>query len=285
MSNFTRIALLFAFLVSSVGAANVNFEPKLLNGDGLGYESTIVVQIRPKLWQYLSNHNMMTTEGALAVKILAMLPCYDQTLTAAFGPKQDKLSLDIIFGLHGILTPELKVNMNLEELTSQDYIQNILIALHPGMIGFEGAPGERITFASLASDMVRVNAEIGRTLPMEKATQLVAQWTARDGVLLYYRFHPETRLTGMEETPVYLLAIALQQSEPESPLFQDLTRLRSELGLSKVIVEMRKNQLPQSAIVIGAGHENDYREIVQKLPVTAKSYQAVPATKVTASRE
>jgi hypothetical protein len=268
-SNVTRLAcfLTLSAIISAADASKIEPQPQ-----------NVVLEVKAKLAELLGHYPTSPLLDSLATQVLAGLPGYQQQLDRAFVMAGNRLTLDIIVMSHGELAqplgaPHNRVNISQPELDSQKVVANILETIKPELIGFEGAATERLTLESLAREFINTSWSLGTVIVQDQARRKIANWTEHDGALMYYHNHPETKMTGMEETPVYLLALALQQAKLNPSLQWDLNRLRSELGLAKTITQLRQNGLSRGAIVAGYTHEQDYRQVLASLPVTARFYQ------------
>jgi hypothetical protein len=239
--------------------------------------NNVVSEVKAKLTDLLGRYPANSLVGSLANQVLAELPGYQQQLDRAISPSDNGLHLDIILvshgGLEGKLAPGNRVDISQSQLSSQKLAAQILETLRPQLIGFEGSPGDCLTLESLTEEVIKTNWELGKVVVQDQAQKLVLHWIEQDGALMYYHAHPETKLTGMEETPVYLLQIALQQAKLYGELQNSLNRLRSELGLAKTITQLRKNNLSRGAIVVGYTHEDDYRQALAKTGLSSRFYQ------------
>ncbi len=234
------------------------------------YHSVIVSQTKAELTNFLNQHPPTSIGGLLATKVWVRLPDFEQVLTTAYQSADNHLSLNVILMTHATInSPDGHVVVFQKAMDSQNRIREILEATKPDIVGFEGDYSDRVNFQSLLAHIVDTNREFNRVIPMASAQGMLAQWTSHDGALQYLQSHPEAKLTGTEDQSLYALAMMLELNDRNNPLLPCLDRLRSELGLAKTILQLKRNNLFHGAVIPGTDHEADYRDILSHLPIQA----------------
>ncbi len=221
--------------------------------------------------QYFHSLSSQPVMGPYARRVEGSIDDYIRLIAETF-PKVQSLHIHFIMMTHYNSGLNDEVLKKVQE--SQPQVKALLEELHPDVVGYEGQYASDVTIDGLAEKFREMDKEYSAFLRQEteeEIQRLVAENLKIDGVLQYRRDHPEARIMGIEDKNLYyfhnLCSIYIRGAkDPETvkavyEIFMRTQRTRDKIVIAKVVQELRRLNKKDGAIVMGAGHEQDLREI------------------------
>lgn len=236
-------------------------------------------------------YNMINdpTMGPFARKVFQTVPQYRELIQNEF-PHTKGLHIDFVMVGHynaGLTEQQLSAVRH-----SQRESKKLLDNLKADVIGVEAFYTD-VSLENLAQkfrESDEVLASLLRKKPTEEENQaLIKENLEIDAALQYKEEHPEAVMIGVEEKNLYFFlmvcTIFMNRShiDPHSAEVATLrfllgNRTRNKIVIGKTIAELRRRDKTKGLIIMGAAHEEEFRQIASAIGLSSTFHNTLPVT-------
>lgn len=225
--------------------------------------------------------------GPYAQKILDGMPGYKELVSTELSNVKG-LHINFIMKVH--TAPDLTARQQSIVIQSETEVENLLNKLPVDIVGVEGFYTD-VSSKTLAQTLRDLDQEFApKHKPKSTEAQIwfqVADNLITNGALRYQRRHVGVTMVGVEIKNIYLfqtlctLFLGRADVDPESKKvaynrFMLAEWARNKMVIARFVNEMRRRGKTQGAIVMGLGHEEDFRRIVELIGLNATFHQTLP---------
>ncbi|MBI2984622.1 MAG: hypothetical protein HYY50_03285 [Candidatus Kerfeldbacteria bacterium] len=224
--------------------------------------------------------------GPLAAKVKKHLGEYDSTRTETIRHSDPPLRIDVLLQYHEYLRvgPDgnpMEMDLGEKEKVKrcQAKVHQVLEALHPDMVGWEGSDVPNVTFENLARQTYQQAREQGQSVSFIAIRMALEVGVEYDGTLQYLKAHPDARVYGYEDRALNefqdtLLGLLESPFGDQSwgHINQRLGPTRGTVNLCRFINQMRVEKLRHGAFVIGYMHEPEILQSLKALGTETRIY-------------